>query len=261
MNKFSGKIPVLNLPAYYPKELERKFEGDLVAMVIGRELTGKIKNIAAETNTTLFILLLSAFNVLLAKYAQQEDIIVGTVIAGRTHQDLNNIVGMFVNTLPIRNYPGGNKSFKDFAAEVKENTLKASENQDYPFEELINKLDIHTGLDRNPLFNVAFTFNNIEFEKLALEDLEIQNYEFEKKISHFDMVLHTAENNEIINLNLEYTAALFNRANAEMILNHYVQVLEQATEDMQIKLGEIKIGHDFLIPQPDIFKKKEFNFG
>jgi amino acid adenylation domain-containing protein len=261
MNKFSGKIPVLNLPAYYPKELERKFEGDLVAMVIGRELTGKIKNIAAETNTTLFILLLSAFNVLLAKYAQQEDIIVGTVIAGRTHQDLNNIVGMFVNTLPIRNYPGGNKSFKDFAAEVKENTLKASENQDYPFEELINKLDIHTGLDRNPLFDVVFTFNNIEFEKLELEDLEIQNYEFEKKISHFDMVLHAVENNEIINLSLEYTTALFKRANAELILNHFVQVLEQAAEDKRIKLEEIKICHDFLIPQADIFEKKEFNFG
>ncbi|MBY0220755.1 condensation domain-containing protein, partial [Paenibacillus illinoisensis] len=101
---------------------------------VGEELTQRLEQLAAETGTTLFMVLLAAYTVLLHKYTGQEDIIVGTPIAGRGHTDVEHVVGMFVNTLALRNRPRAEQTFTALLKEVKENALKAYENQDYPFE-------------------------------------------------------------------------------------------------------------------------------
>ena len=119
------------------------------------------------------MVLLAAYNVLLSRYSGQEDIIVGSPIAGRPHTDLENIIGMFVNTLPIRNYPEGNKTFRAFLEEVKENTLKAYENQDYQYKELLSKLRVARELGRNPLFYTIFAMHNVDIKDASFNKLNM----------------------------------------------------------------------------------------
>ena len=181
IDSFAGEIPVLNMPADYPRPLVQSFEGDSAYFEAGRELTEKLNNLTAETGTTLYMALLSAYNILLFKYTGQEDIIVGSPIAGRQHADLKNIIGMFVNTLAIRNYPEEEKTFREFLAEVKENALLAYENQDYQFEDLVEKLEIRRDISRNPLFDVMFTVQNMDFGAVTIKDLKITPYQMVNK--------------------------------------------------------------------------------
>ncbi|MWC31408.1 condensation domain-containing protein, partial [Paenibacillus sp. MMS18-CY102] len=127
----SGEIPVLNLPTDYARPAVKSFKGNTFEFVIDRQRSEGLRQLAAQTGTTLYMVLLSAYTTLLSKYSGQEDIIVGTPIAGRAHADLQQMLGMFVNTLAMRNAPSGEKSFHAYVQEVKENALRAYENQDY----------------------------------------------------------------------------------------------------------------------------------
>ncbi|MCP5048919.1 MAG: hypothetical protein GY940_17240, partial [bacterium] len=162
LQHFQGQIPVLDLPLNYPRPQEQEFAGDIVAGRLGKEKTRLLNQVLKETDTTLFILLLTAYYVLLHKYTGQEDIIIGSIVAGRNHVDLENIVGLFVKTLGIRNYPAADKTFDDFLQEVKENTLMAFENQQYPFSRLLEILDLSKDRSRNPLFDAAFILRKID---------------------------------------------------------------------------------------------------
>ncbi|RIU88107.1 condensation domain-containing protein, partial [Oceanobacillus picturae] len=127
VNRFSDEIPILDLPYDYERPPMQSFEGESVSFEVNEATTEKLRKLAKETGTTMHMVLLSALNILLAKYSGQEDIVVGTPIAGRTHADLQNIMGMFVNTLALRNKPEGDKTYLEFLKEVKENSLKAYE--------------------------------------------------------------------------------------------------------------------------------------
>ncbi|NUF07909.1 hypothetical protein G8D97_23405, partial [Bacillus sp. SPB7] len=108
-------------------------------------------------------------------------------IAGRPHADLDRVVGMFVNTLAMRNYPTGEKTFEQFASEVKENALRAYENQDYPFEEIVETLDVTRDMSRNAIFDVMFVLQNMDQEAGKVEGLEIKPFEWEYEIAKFDL--------------------------------------------------------------------------
>ena len=130
------------------------------------------------------------------KYTGQEDIIVGTPVAGRPHADLGNIVGMFVNTLVMRNNPEGEKTFAEFLAEVKDNAIKAYENQECQFEELVEKVASKRDMSRNPIFDVMFALQNTERTSLSIEGLKLSPYITENKISKFDITINAVEGEE-----------------------------------------------------------------
>ncbi|WP_257676517.1 condensation domain-containing protein, partial [Clostridium felsineum] len=136
INRFSDEVPVLNMPYDYERPVMESSEGNSISFEINEETTLKLRKITKRTGTTMHMVLLSAFNILLSKYSGQEDIVIGTPISGRPHIDLQNIVGMFVNTLALRNKLEGNKKYIDFLKEVRENSVKAYENQSYQFEAL-----------------------------------------------------------------------------------------------------------------------------
>ncbi len=146
-NKFLKKLKDIIDP-----EQKRKIIGEEFIRTFEEEE----RKIAKELDATLYMLFLSAFNVLLFRLSSQEDIIVGTPMAARRHEDLQNIIGMFVNTLVRRNYPRGDKLFARCAAEVKQNTIAAYENQEYPFEDLVDSLAMPREARRNPLFDAVF---------------------------------------------------------------------------------------------------------
>lgn len=156
------------------------------------------------------MVLLAAYSALLSHYSGQEDIIVGSPIAGRPHADLGSLIGMFVNTLAIRNYPEGGKTFRDYVLEVKENALKAFEHQDYPFEELVEKLGVDRDLSRNPLFDTMFALQNIEQKEQQLAGLQLASYPSEQTTAKFDLSLFAVEDGEQISCALQYGTRLYN---------------------------------------------------
>ncbi|MCP5047884.1 MAG: amino acid adenylation domain-containing protein, partial [bacterium] len=157
-----GEIPLLQLPTDNPRPAVQSFDGAAVSFRLSGEDTRRLRAAALENGSSLFMVMLALTNILVFKLSGQEDIVIGTPIAGRRHADLEKVIGMFVNTLALRNYPVGRKTLKEFLEEVKKQTLNAFENQEYPFEELVEKLDIQRDVERNPLFDVMFSLVDVE---------------------------------------------------------------------------------------------------
>ncbi|WP_460263293.1 amino acid adenylation domain-containing protein [Clostridium sporogenes] len=252
INRFSDGIPILNMPADYIRPAVQCFEGDNIRFKLGKELTSDLDRLAKNTGTTLYMVLLSGINILLSKYGGQEDIIVGTPISGRTHADLEKVMGMFVNTLAMRNYPAPDKSYKEFLEEVKENTLKAHENQNYQFEELVKDLNIRRDLSRNPIFDVMFTVENMDKLYIEIKNLIFKEYEQEKNMAKFDIAIFACEVKEEIFINFIYCVKLFKKETINKMGERYIEILNQIVRNTNINLEEITIHHNLNIANSSI---------
>ncbi|TQR95459.1 amino acid adenylation domain-containing protein [Paenibacillus ottowii] len=241
LNTFAGELPVLDIPTDYPRPAVRSFEGDVLEFTLNQRQSEGLKRIALQTESTLYMVLLAAYTALLSHYSGQEDIIVGSPIAGRPHADLGNLIGMFVNTLAIRNYPEGGKTFRDYVLEVKEHALKAFEHQDYPFEELVEKLGVDRDLSRNPLFDIMFALQNLEQKEQQLAGLQLAPYPNEQTTAKFDLSLFTQENEEQIACGLQYGTRLYKRETIERLALHLQQLINVVIEQPDIALAAIEM--------------------
>ncbi|MFZ5987121.1 MAG: condensation domain-containing protein, partial [Bacillota bacterium] len=236
-----GDIPVLNFPTDYQRTPFQTFDGDKVFFEVGESLLESLSNIASKTGATLYMILLAAYNVLLAKYTSQEDIIVGSPTAGRSREDLENIIGMFVNTIVMRSFPSSTKTYLEFLQETKQNALKAFENQDYQFEMLVDKLELNMNHSRNPLFDVFFAYENLDISEIKLGEAEFIPYEYKNRISKFDITLFIGEKKKGLKLEFEYNINLFKRETIERMGVHFINILKQIAQDPLITLSEIDI--------------------
>jgi acyl carrier protein len=267
IKEFNGKIPELDLPLDYPRPAIKSFEGESLAFVIEEELTGKLKELTGKTETTLNMLLLAVYNILLFKYTRQEDIIVGMPVNGRKHTDLQNIVGMFVNMLPIRNQPQGSKTFRSFLMEVKKKVLAALENQDYQFEELVKNLGLERNINTTPLITVVFEMVNFDSEistiKLARDKLDMKMIleGSAHRNAVFDLILMVGERSGKVDIELVYAKALFKSSAIKKMTQRYISIIRQVVENDEIKLGDIKLSHELRTVKANIFERQsEFGF-
>jgi amino acid adenylation domain-containing protein len=244
MDMFKAPIMQLNMPTDFERPAEQSFEGDSLDFILNAEMTNALNVLAKGTESTMFMVLLSAFNILISKYSGQEDIIVGTPIAGRPHADLEKIIGMFVNTLALRNYPEGEKTYSEFLKEVRENALNAYENQDYQLNDLVEKLDITRDPSRNPLFDVMFAMQNLRESKIEIEGLTFKEYEQKYNISKLDLSFFAREENDEISISVQYCTRLFAKESIERLIKNYIEILEQITKNTQIILSDIEISYD-----------------
>jgi amino acid adenylation domain-containing protein len=251
LNRFKEEPPLLNLPYDFERPLSRSHEGSQLNFKLEKELYKNLDHLVKETETTLFIVLLSAYYLLLAKYSNNEDIVVGSPVTGRSHIDLHHIIGMFVNMLSIRNRPAGDKTFAEFLLEVKDSVIGAMENQDYQFEQLVNELGLQGAADRNPLFDVVFTLQNlndpIQVNVAGSNESENHSYKQIDKISNFDLLFSAVEGNDTINMLVEYSTRLFKVQTIEIMVEHYVEILNQVVENPNIKLEQVRLGHNFSV--------------
>ncbi|WP_054741285.1 non-ribosomal peptide synthetase [Cellulosilyticum ruminicola] len=242
LDVFEGDIPVLNLPYDYPRPAEQSFEGDSVSFVINKQLTEYLNKIAKETDTTLYMVLLSICHILLAKYSGQDDIAIGTPIAGRNSIGIEKTIGMFVNTLVMRNKIDSEKSYKDFLSEVKQNALKAYEYQDYPFEDLVDQVDKERDLSRNALFDVMFALQNEGGnEAIAVEGIKISPCLLESNTSKFDILVNATLNQDEICITLEYSCKLFKKETIQRMCKHFINIIKDISEDKEICIKEIDL--------------------
>jgi hypothetical protein len=245
LKRFKGKIPRLSIYTDYKRPAAQRFEGNSIDFSLEKEIKQRIDQMKQETGTTLYMVLLTVFTILLSKYSRQEDIVVGTPIAGRQHLEFENIIGLFINALPMRNFPTATKTFLQFLQEVKENTLQAFQNQQYPFGDLLKKLGLMKEINRNPLFDVELAVQNLETWEVQIQNLRFAPYKlFTPKVSQVDMTFNVFETNETIQVNLIYCTALFKPETMQRLINSFKEILSAVLENRDIQLKDIHILHD-----------------
>jgi non-ribosomal peptide synthetase component F len=246
--QFGDGVPVLDLPTDYERPEIRSFKGEIVTFMIPGKETGVLNALAMEAEATLFVVLLAIFNIFLSRLSGQEDIVIGTPAAGRNHADLDSIIGMFVNTLALRNYPQGKKTFKEFLRDVKERVLNAFENQDYQFEDLVGKAAGGRSSNRTPLFDVMVALQNMDAWDGEIPGLKVildHDYRFDNRISKFDMVYILELINNTLSVELEYSTELFKGESIEIYIDYFKQIVSIVVENPGIKLEDIKIAGDW----------------
>ncbi|MCZ4248856.1 amino acid adenylation domain-containing protein [Bacillus amyloliquefaciens] len=246
LKRLEGELPVLELPADKPRPAVRSFAGGTVSCTLDAETASGLHRIARDHGSTLYMVLLAAYNTLLARLSGQEDIIIGSPIAGRPHKDLEPILGMFVNTLAIRTEPKADKRFTDYLAEVRQAALEAYEHQDYPFEELVERLGVQRDTSRNPLFDVMFVLQNMERESLVLNELRLaQAAETGHKTAKFDATLYAAEVSDgTISFDFEFNTDIYQKQTIEKWLSYFTRILTKVIENQTIPLGDIHVLDD-----------------
>ena len=172
LDQFSGELPVLDLPNIAPRPLVQTYNGDRVSHEFSPEFLGRLKAFSQEKDVTLFMTLMAGVNILLHRYTGQHDIIVGTPVAGREHPDLENQLGLYLNTLAIRTTLQEGMSFSELLVLEKETLLGAYEHQGYPFDALIGKLSLSRDTSRSALFDVLVALQNqTQLKNLNTEEL------------------------------------------------------------------------------------------
>ena len=230
LNEFRGGIPLLDMPLDYMRPSEQSFEGAMIWDTIGNELGIKINDFANKNGVTTYMVYLSALMIILSKYSRQEDIVIGSPISARVHKDTEKMLGMFVNTLAMRGQPEGRKKYIKFLLEIKETCLNGYENQEYPFEDLVEAVNIKRNIARNPLFDVLLVLLNNDYSQYELNGIDIQHIRTESKVAKFDLSFYIYENNNNITVELEYCTALYKKESAIGILNHFIKILGQILE-------------------------------
>jgi amino acid adenylation domain-containing protein len=234
-------ISPLDLPTDFPRPVVFRFDGDNHRFTLGAEMVPGIKELGSRNNATLSMTLLTAFNILLYKYTGREDIIVGSGIMGRHHADLQEIIGMFVNNLAMRNHPAAEKTCLELLEEVRENSIKAFENQDVQFEELVEKLNPPRDLSRNPLFDVLMVVQNFQMSQKITNAANVEAYPFESKITKFDLTLYVFEMGQDVFFNLEYSTGLFKPATIKRMADHFLNVIRQMVTKPGNKILQLDI--------------------
>ena len=241
LKEFESGIPVVDLPTDFERPPALNFEGERLEFSINSQNTEAIKNLSATTGSTLFMVLLSIFYVLLSRLTGNKDITVGTYSSGRTHADLEDVIGFFVNTLPLRMVLDGHKSFQEFIKTVSRKTMRAFENQDFQFEDLVEGLSVKRRKNRNPLFDIIFMLQNMDMPEITIPHLTLSEYPYSNKTSKFDVTFMGMETRGEIHFQLEYNTRLFKRETVERMITYYRNILEMVIENPDTKISGINV--------------------
>ncbi len=229
---------VLNLPTDFPRPAAPGFAGFILQFHVETPVMNALKALALKEDATLFMLMLSVYTILLAKLSGQEDMVVGAPIAGRLHPDLEGLMGLFINTLALRNFPTANKTVNALISEVKTGSMEAFENQVFQYEELVDHFIQAREMGRNPLFDVMFAFQNMENPQIQLEGLRVTRNIGGKWTSKFDMTLY-CEEKENLQFHLEYSTALFKEETIRRFIRYFKNIITAILANPGVAIGSI----------------------
>jgi amino acid adenylation domain-containing protein len=241
MRKLHGELPVLQLPLDFPRPAVQNFEGATAQFLLGKEEAKGIKRISKEKDATSFMVLLSLYTILLSKITGMEDIIVGSPLSGRLHNDLQPLIGMFLNTLVLRNYPTEERTYSEYLSNVKHHILEAFENQEYQFEDQVESLVKNRDFSRNPIFDVVFSFLVQEEQTEETKIMDEGTIIHKQTTSKFDMALRGLDLGETIFFGFEYSTKLFKKESMGRFISSFKEIVGQVTADPNIKIGEIDV--------------------
>src|ERR1700728_2405336 len=240
--QLAGTPGVLELPTDYPRPAIQSFRGATLSLDLDSELTAQLQALCHREGVTLFMLLLAAFQLLLARYSGQQDIVVGSPIAGRTRAELEGLLGCFVNVLLLRTQVPGHLSFRQLLARVRETCLDAYAHQDVPFEKLVEELQPVRDLSRQPLFQVMFVLQNTPTPQLALPNLQWEAHQLTNTIAKFDLILELSETHQgTVDGHIEYNLSLFTEPTIRRMKAHFKGLLVSILADLSEPVSSLDL--------------------
>lgn len=239
--RLDGCPPVLELPADRTRPAVASFRGAHQSVTLSGKLSNAIKALSHRERATPFMTLLAALQTLLYRYTGQEDICVGTAIAGRDRAETEGLIGFFVNTLVIRADLGGDPGFREMLGRTRESALGAYAHQELPFETLVEKLQPERDMSHTPFFQVAFAYQNAVTEALELPGLTLSRVELKHPTTKFDLTIAATESPDGLNLLIEYNTDLFNDDTIARLLGHYQTLLEGVVADHDRRISNLPL--------------------
>lgn len=240
LTQLAGELPSLRLPTDYVRPLQMNFDGEIHRFHLENSIYTQLLEKSSELKCTVSMYVMAAFALLLHKYTQQNDIIIGCTTSGRTMEEVNQIVGHFLNMLPMRVKPKPDLPFSAFLEEVKKFSIAAFENQDYPFDLLVNELKVERNVSRNPVFDVAYIFQNFLSDFQYHSDISFKNI-YNNQTAKHDLSLYALiENNEMI-FEFEFTKSLYKISTIQRMARHFLNLLAKITYNPHQTIGEISL--------------------
>lgn len=217
---------VLELPTDYPRLPSQTYRGAAECLLLSPTLSTSLTTLSRQTGATLFMTLLAAFGTLLHRHTGQEDILIGSPVAGRDRTEIEGLIGFFINTVVLRTNFSKHPNFQSLLSQVRQMALAAYAHQDTPFEKLVEELHCQRDLSRNPLFQVWFNMLNLGDIQLELSGMSVEHFPLLETTAKFDLTLYVTEQNQGIQLELVYNADLFHADTMQQMLIHYQTLLE-----------------------------------
>lgn len=246
-DSLGGQLPILELPYDFQRPAVQNFKAQRVRRVLNEELTSKLKAFCQTHDATLFMGLMTSIYALLSRYTGQQDLLLGTPVSGRQHASLENQIGFFINTLVIRNKLAQDDTITSLLHKVKDSVLGAFENQMYPFDLLVDELDVPRDLSRNPIFDVMVVLQNVDYNdghvsvepEQAPVDIAVRGLDTGEVFNDFDLSFTFSEIGDQIALAVDFSTNLFLPQTIDRMLLHYEQLLEMMLVQEEVEIKKI----------------------
>ncbi|MFJ6620662.1 amino acid adenylation domain-containing protein [Kitasatospora sp. NPDC091335] len=239
--RLAGLQP-LELPTDRPRPAVRDPRGELLGVDVPADLGAAVAAVARARSATPFMVLLTAFHVLLARYSGQSDLAVGTPVAGRTRAETEDLAGLFVNTVVLRADLSGAPTFAGLLDRVRADAVQAYAHQDLPFERLVDELRPDRDPSRNPLFQVMFELLHTRQSPLEIDGVEVEELQADWRVAKFDLTVSFEERPDgTLACSFEYATALFDRSTVQRMAQHYLRLLRSAVDTPDARIGELEM--------------------
>jgi non-ribosomal peptide synthetase component F/acyl carrier protein len=237
--QLQDELPVLNLPTDRSRSQERSYRGASASLTLPQTLTQTLKDFSRREEVTLFVTLLATFNILLYRYTEQEDILIGSPVANRNRVEVQDTIGFLVNTVVLRGDLSGNPTFRELLGRMQEVVLGAIAHQDLPFEKLLETLQPNRSVSHQPPFQVMFSLQNVPEAALEMPELTLSLLEVENQTAFFDLVFSWQEIDSRLIGTLEYNTDLFDAATINRMLGHFQTLLESILVDCNCTISSL----------------------
>ena len=235
--RLAGAPAVLELPTDRARPAQQSFRGEVRTFEVNPALTSRLRDVARATDSTLFMVLLAGYDLLIHRLSGRDDVVVGSPIAGRMRREVEGLIGFFVNTMALRTDLSGDPTFAELVRRVRETTLEAYAHQDLPFERVVEELQPERTLSRNPLFQVAFALQNVRMDPVDAPGLRFRLEDVDSGTSKFDMYLEMHEDGDRLRAHLEYATDLWEPASVERMIGLFLQLLEACADRPELPVS------------------------
>ena len=241
VNELKGAPELLQLPMDFQRPQHQTYDGDEVQFTIGEETTKQLQSFSQQNNGSLFVTLLSIFNLLISRYTSQEEFVIGIPISGRIYQEQESLVGMVINNFPIRVTPLENMTFPEMFEMCMRKFYQAYDNQILPIDRIVEELKVTRTTNISPLFQVMFNLLDMFDEEISLDGSKMEMIDKRRHIAQFDLSLHIYETGKRLNCVLEYNTNLFKRSRIERMSGHFLELVKSLMINPDQKIRKIQL--------------------
>ncbi|WP_242273251.1 non-ribosomal peptide synthetase [Bacillus cereus group sp. BfR-BA-01538] len=243
-NQLCGELPILQLPTDYPRTSNQTYSGEIYKFKIPKAIMDDLQELSLRNNSTVFMSLLAIFNILLFRYANEEDIIIGSPIANRNFSEAKSLMGPLMNTLVYRNNLSGNPTFIEFLKKVRKVSLEAFTNHEVPWEAVLEKIQPKRDTSVAPVFQVMFVFQNTPVPKVILPNLDVNRKYMDTQGAKHELTLIINDNGESVEASFQYNINLFNKRTMERMAKNLINLIKQINQKPEQKIGSLSLLSD-----------------